>query len=109
MKAKLKSYEFWVSVVSAIMVVLQSISIKFNLPYIQETVMGFLGILAVAGIIKKKEKTVEDTSNQDAIDSVLTKESKESTLDDDILPNADTDGKTDTDKQEGIDADAANK
>ena len=55
MKGKLKSYEFWVSIVSAVMVVLQSLSIKFQLPYIQEAVMGFLGILAVAGIVKKNE------------------------------------------------------
>ena len=74
MKAKLKSYEFWVSVVSAVMVVLQSVSIKFNLPYIQETVMGFLGILAVAGIIKKKDKAVDDAKTQDSEDSVLTKD-----------------------------------
>lgn len=55
MKEKLKSYEFWVSVVSAVMVVLQSISLKFDLPYIQEVVMAFLGALAVAGIVKKKD------------------------------------------------------
>lgn len=53
MSAKLKSYEFWVSIVSAVMVVLQSISLKFDVPYIQEVVMGFLGALAVAGIVKK--------------------------------------------------------
>ena len=82
MKAKLKSYEFWVSIVSAVMVVLQSVSIKFNLPYIQEAVMGFLGILAVAGIIKKKDKTIEDTNQESAesnsIDNSVSKE--ESTL-----------------------------
>ncbi len=42
MKEKLKSYEFWVSIVSAVMVVLQSLSLKFDLPYIQESVTGFL-------------------------------------------------------------------
>ena len=44
MKEKLKSYEFWVSIVSAVMVVLQSLSLKFDLPYIQESVTGFLYI-----------------------------------------------------------------
>ena len=57
MKEKLKSYDFWVSVLSAVMVVLQSLSIKFNWPYVQETVMGFLGILAVAGIVRRNETT----------------------------------------------------
>lgn len=60
MKAKLKSYEFWVSVISAVMVVLQSISLKFDVPYIQEVVMGFLGVLAVAGIVKKKDPPTDD-------------------------------------------------
>ncbi|MDE5655124.1 MAG: hypothetical protein K2I46_05895 [Clostridia bacterium] len=73
MKEKLKSYEFWVSIVSAVMVVLQSLSLKFDLPYIQETVMGFLGILAVAGIVKKSDPPTgsvdaptEDTSTEEA-------------------------------------------
>ena len=69
MKSKLKSYEFWVSIVSACMVVLQSISLKFNLPYIQEIVMGFLGVLAVAGIVKKTDPpTGEDMASEDSIE-----------------------------------------
>ena len=60
MKEKIKSYEFWVSIVSAVMVVLQSLSLKFQLPYIQEVVMGFLGILAVAGIVKKSDPPTDD-------------------------------------------------
>ncbi|MDE6275277.1 MAG: hypothetical protein K2M75_01925 [Clostridia bacterium] len=60
MKAKLKSYEFWVSIVSALMVALQSISLKFDVPYIQEIVMGFLGVLAVAGIVKKTDLPAGD-------------------------------------------------
>ncbi|MDE7192245.1 MAG: hypothetical protein K2O35_07245 [Clostridia bacterium] len=71
MKAKLKSYEFWVSVISAVMVVLQSISLKFDVPYIQEVVMGFLGVLAVAGIVKKKDPPtdgpIEDSHEEDGI------------------------------------------
>ncbi|MDE6473548.1 MAG: hypothetical protein K2L70_00405 [Clostridia bacterium] len=65
MKEKLKSYEFWVSVVSAVMVVLQSISLKFDLPYIQEVVMGFLGVLAVAGIVKKKAPPTDEPSESE--------------------------------------------
>ncbi len=53
MKAKLKSYEFWVSLISAVMAILQSVALKFNVPLIQEIVTGFLGALAVAGILKK--------------------------------------------------------
>ncbi len=67
MKEKLKSYEFWVSIVSAVMVVLQSLSLKFDLPYIQESVTGFLGILAVVGILKKSKTPIgeENTPTED--------------------------------------------
>ena len=67
MKEKLKSYEFWVSIVSAVMVVLQSLSLKFDLPYIQESVTRFLGILAVAGILKKSKTPIgeENTPTED--------------------------------------------
>ena len=34
MKDKLKSYEFWVSVVSAVLVVLQTLSMKLDIPRI---------------------------------------------------------------------------
>ncbi|MDE6210385.1 MAG: hypothetical protein K2O31_02970 [Clostridia bacterium] len=78
MKEKLKSYEFWVSIVSAVMVVLQSISLKFDLPYIQEIVMGFLGVLAVAGIVKKKDPPTDDTyDGNSAEDTNLTDSSQE--------------------------------
>ena len=82
MKAKLKSYEFWVSVVSAVMVVLQSISLKFDVPYIQEVIMGFLGVLAVAGVVKKTDPPTGD-------DVMTTEDTTEST------PIADTQDKDD--------------
>ncbi|MDE6604417.1 MAG: hypothetical protein K2K85_00145 [Clostridia bacterium] len=77
MKEKLKSYEFWVSIVSAVMVVLQSISLKFDLPYIQEIVMGFLGVLAVAGIVKKDPPTDDTYDGNSAEDTNLTDSSQE--------------------------------
>ena len=75
MKEKLKSYEFWVSIVSAVMVVLQSISLKFDF---QEIVMGFLGVLAVAGIVKKKDPPTDDTFDGNSTeDTDLTDSSQE--------------------------------
>lgn len=53
MKTKLKSYEFWVSIVGAVTVLLQSISAKLNAPYVSECAMALLGALAVWGILKK--------------------------------------------------------
>lgn len=64
MKEKIKSYEFWVSVASAIMVLLQTISININIPYINEITMAFLSLLTVAGILKKTKTNVSDTQSQ---------------------------------------------
>lgn len=57
MKEKLKSYEFWVSVASAVMVLLQTISIKIDVPYVNEITMAFLSLLTVTGILKKSGKS----------------------------------------------------
>lgn len=65
MKDKLKSYEFWVSVISAVLVVLQTMSMKIDVPHITEITTAFLGALSVAGILKKSkaqdDEAVEDT------------------------------------------------
>lgn len=84
MKEKIKSYEFWVSVVSAVMVVLQSISIKFNAPYIQEAVLGILGALALTGMLKKSEKQLPTQEGVDG-DEVNSKdgENKDAALNSD--------------------------
>ncbi len=66
MKEKLKSYDFWVSVASAVMVLLQTISIKIDVPYVNEITMAFLSLLAVTGILKKNSaKTVESQTAED--------------------------------------------
>ena len=63
MKEKLKSYEFWVSVISAVLVVLQTMSLKIDIPHITEVMTAFLGALCVVGILKKTKTSDEDTSN----------------------------------------------
>lgn len=66
MKEKIKSYDFWVSVASAVMVLLQTISIKIDVPYVNEITMAFLSLLTVTGILKKspaKQANV-DTAGQ---------------------------------------------
>ena len=84
MKEKLKSYEFWVSIVSAVVVVLQSLSLKFNLPFIQEVVMGFLGVLAVAGLIKKSQPPIEGDSETTEEESTSTQDTQEKDRDEDV-------------------------
>lgn len=67
MKEKLKSYDFWVSVASAVMVLLQTISIKTDVPYVNEITMAFLSLLAVTGILKKNsaKNVVSQTAEED--------------------------------------------
>lgn len=72
MKEKLRSYEFWVSVFSAVLVVLQTLSTQINIPHMTEVMTAFLGALCVVGILKKTPSSgIEDKSeaNQEKFDS----------------------------------------
>ena len=64
MKEKLRSYEFWVSVISAVLIVIQAMSLKIDIPHVTEITTAFLGALSVAGILKKnKTDEVEEIEN----------------------------------------------
>ncbi|MDE6614514.1 MAG: hypothetical protein K2K24_03290 [Clostridia bacterium] len=68
MKDKLRSYEFWVAVISAVLVVLQTMSMKIDVPHVAEITMAFLGALSVAGILKKSkvdEEPAESTEDKE--------------------------------------------
>lgn len=85
MKEKLKSYDFWVSVASAVMVLLQTISIKIDVPYVNEITMAFLSLLAVTGILKKNGTKSVETASESGED---TKASEELTQPEEELENA---------------------
>lgn len=53
MKEKIKSYDFWMAVASALMLVLQAVGFTREIPYLQELTTAFLGFLAVSGFIVK--------------------------------------------------------
>ena len=76
MKEKLKSYEFWLSVVSAVLVVLQAVSTKVDIPHITEVMTAFLGALSVAGILKRnkvKDGAVAETVDGEEVNVQLPK------------------------------------
>lgn len=52
-KARLKSYGFWVSMASAVMVFLNTLGLKVDIPYLSQVTTAFLSILVIAGIISK--------------------------------------------------------
>lgn len=82
MKNRLTNYNFWISMVSAVLLILQAFDIQFDIAYINEIVTAVLGLLVVIGIIsdptKSSTKTnssassVEDTtSSNSSADSLL--------------------------------------
>ncbi|MGN0789198.1 MAG: hypothetical protein ACI4MY_04605 [Christensenellales bacterium] len=69
MKEKLKSYNFWLSVISAILVALSTINGELNIPYIDKVLTAVLGVFAVSGIVSKpKNQEVEDNPQEDEED-----------------------------------------
>ena len=74
-KNRLTNYNFWISLVSAVLLIFQAFNIKFDIVYINEIATAVLGLLVVVGIISdptrvsvkevpktetKKEKTTEE-------------------------------------------------
>lgn len=51
MKGKFKNYGLWISIVSAILMLLQAMGLKFDLPYVNEIITSILGVLVTLGII----------------------------------------------------------
>ena len=69
MKEKLKSYNFWLSVISAILVALSTINGELNIPYIDKVLTAVLGVFAVSGIVSKpNNQEVEDNPQDDEED-----------------------------------------
>lgn len=62
MKEKIKSYDFWMAIASAVFVALQAVGFTTEIPYLQEITTAFLGLLAVSGLIVKPPKKQEQES-----------------------------------------------
>lgn len=67
-KNRLKNYNFWISIFSAVLLILQALKIKFDVAYVNEIFTAVLGLLVVIGIISDPTKTVvkaqETTENK---------------------------------------------
>ncbi len=63
-KSRLTNYNFWVSMVSAVLLVLQAFDLKFDIAHLNEIVTAILGLLVVIGIINDPTKNANlKTSN----------------------------------------------
>ena len=51
MKGKFRNYGLWISIISAVLMLLQAMGLKFDLPYVNEIITSILGVLVTLGII----------------------------------------------------------
>ncbi len=56
-KNRLKNYNFWISLFSAVLLILQAFNIKLDIAYVSEIGTAVLGLLVVIGIISDPTKT----------------------------------------------------
>lgn len=78
-KKRLTNYNFWISIVSAVLLILQAFDISFDIAYINEIVTAVLGLLVVIGIINDPTKTGKDinSNNQTSDNNINTKNDNE--------------------------------
>lgn len=76
MKGKFRNYGLWVSLISAVIMILQAMGLKFDLPYVNEVITSVLGVLVALGIISNpsdgtgytdKTQNIDIAQNEDSI------------------------------------------
>lgn len=80
MKNRLKNYNFWISIFSAVLLILQALKIEFDIAYVNEIFTAVLGLLVVVGIIIDPTKTATSAKPNTAIsvDEAKNSENEES-------------------------------
>lgn len=101
MKNRLTNYNFWISIVSAVLLILQAFDIQFDIAYINEIVTAVLGLLVVIGIISDptKSSTKTNSSASSADDTTNSNSSADSLLDSNqnsetIIPSSENESNT---------------
>ena len=102
-KNRLTNYNFWISIFSAVLLILQALKIEFDIAYVNEIFTAVLGLLVVIGIISdptrtsvksiestktqetEKEVNVSETQNQEINETLPIREENE--IDNDNLKN----------------------
>lgn len=104
-KNRLTNYNFWVSIVSAVILILQALKIKFDFVYINEVVTAVLGLLVVIGIINdptkssskpkdnaeqvnNEQKNLENSKNEPKIDEKIENNGENIEKEDNFLNNS---------------------
>lgn len=61
-KNRLTNYNFWISIFSAVLLILQALKIEFDIAYVNEIFTAVLGLLVVIGIISDPTRTTVKSS-----------------------------------------------
>lgn len=69
-KNRLTNYNFWISIISAVLLIFQAFDINFDIAYINEIATAVLGLLVVIGIISDPTKTFSKTETEKGADEV---------------------------------------
>lgn len=75
-KNRLTNYNFWISIVSATLLILQAFNIKLDIANINEIVTALLGLLVVIGIINDPTKSAKETDSTKAKTDKITSSTK---------------------------------
>ena len=67
MKNRLTNYNFWISMVSAVLLIFQAFDLQFDIEYINEIVTAVLGLLVVIGIISDPTKSSTSSSSNSSL------------------------------------------
>ncbi len=78
-KNRLTNYNFWISIFSAVLLILQALKIEFDIAYINEIFTAVLGLLVVIGIISDPTRTSVKTAGSSSNNMKVEIETKEET------------------------------
>ena len=71
-KNRLTNYNFWISIISAILLILQAFKFEFDIAYINEIATAVLGLMVVIGIISDPTKTYNiEKSKQETKEEIV--------------------------------------
>ena len=69
-KNRLKNYNFWISLFSAVLLILQALKIEFDIAYINKIFTAVLGLLVVVGIISDPTRTLTKNNEENSKSTV---------------------------------------
>ncbi len=63
-KNRLTNYNFWISIISAVLLLLQAFDFEFDILYVNEILTAVLGLLVVIGIISDPTRIMVDSNTK---------------------------------------------